>query len=291
MTTLALLLVLLSAMAHATWNFLTKRANNQEVFIWWLLIVISVLLSPLAVVLLIRNPVVYPGWWFVLGTIILHALYFVFLGRSYSRADLSLVYPIARGVGPALVPVLGFLVLSETITPPAITGIITVITGIYFVYWWGRLRQVVRDPLRLFREAGARYALLTGLVNATQSIWDKVGVSYVDPFLYMYLLALGGAIVLSPYMFRVHGMKTVRAEWQKNTRYIVISGMLMFLAYSLVLTAMQFSRVSYIIPIREVGIVFGVILGTLMLRESFNKGRILGSCLIVLGVVFISIAP
>jgi len=291
MTTLALILVLLSALAHATWNFLTKRANNPEVFIWWLLIVISVLLSPLAVVLLIRNPVVYPGWWFVLGTVILHALYFVFLGRSYSHADLSLVYPIARGVGPALVPVLGFLVLSETITPPAITGIITVIVGIYIVYWWGRLRQVVHDPLRLFREAGARYALLTGLVNATQSIWDKVGVRYVDPFLYMYLLALGGAIVLSPYMFQVHGIKTVRAEWQKNAKYMVIAGLLMFLAYSLVLTAMQFSRVSYIIPIREVGIVFGVILGTLMLKESFSKGRILGSGLIVLGVVFISIAP
>lgn len=291
MTRLALILVLLSAPAHATWNFLAKRANNQEVFIWWLLVVISVLLSPLAVVLLIRNPVVYPGWWFVLGTVILHSLYFVFLGRSYSHADLSLVYPIARGVGPALVPVLGFLVLNETITPPAITGIITVITGIYIVYWWGRLRQVIRDPLRLFREVGARYALLTGLVNATQAIWNKVGLRYVDPFLYMYLLAFGSAIVLSPYMFQVHGIKTVRAEWQRNAKYIVIAGMLMFLAYSLVLMAMQFSRVSYIIPIREVGIVFGVILGTLMLRESFGKGRILGSCIIVLGVVFISIAP
>ncbi len=291
MTRLALILVLLSAPAHATWNFLTKRANNQEVFIWWLLVAISVLLSPLAVVLLIKNPVVYPGWWFVLGTVILHSLYFVFLGRSYSHADLSLVYPIARGVGPALVPVLGFLVLNETITPPAITGIIIVITGIYIVYWWGRLRQVIRDPLRLFREVGARYALLTGLVNATQAIWNKVGLRYVDPFLYMYLLAFGGAIVLSPYMFQVHGLKTVRAEWQRNAKYIVIAGMLMFLAYGLVLMAMQFSRVSYIIPMREVGIVFGVILGTLMLRESFSRGRILGSCIIVLGVVFISIAP
>lgn len=291
MTTLALILVLLSAVAHATWNFLAKRATNQEVFIWWMLISISVLLLPLAAILIWRYPILYPGWWFIFGTVVLHVLYFVFLGRSYTYADLSLVYPVARGMGPALVPVIGALVLKEIITTLAIVGIISVVLGILTVSWWGQFQKVFHDPLRFFREAGARYALLTGLVIAAYTVWDKMGVSYVNPFLYMYFLVLGSALFLTPYVCRIHGTKAIRIEMKGKTVSIIISGLLMFIAYGLILLALQFSRVSYIAAAREVGVVIGVLFGTLMLGEPFGKGRVLGSCLIVFGLVLISLAP
>lgn len=290
MTLIALGLILLSAIAHASWNLLAKRATNHELFIWWMLVSISILLSPLAIVLLLTESITYPGWWFVLGTVILHALYFVLLGRSYTYADLSLAYPIARGIGPALVPILGVFILQETISSLAIAGIILIISGIYTVYWWGHFQQFFRDPLKLFHDVGARYAMLTGIVNAVQSVWDKVGVGYVSPFLYMYLLALGGAVVLSPYMLHAHGKGAVRSEGQRNLKIVPIAGLLMFLAYGLVLLAMQFTQVSYIVPAREIGIVIGVLLGTIVLGESFGRGRIIGSCLIASGVALISIA-
>lgn len=291
MTTLALILVLLSAVTHATWNFLAKRATNQEVFIWWVLISISVLLLPLGAILIWRYPISYPGWWFIFGTVVLHSLYFVFLGRSYNYADLSLVYPVARGTGPALVPVIGVLLLKEIITTLAIVGIISVVLGIFTVYWWGQFQKVFRDPFRFFREAGARYALFTGLVIAVYSVWDKMGVSYVNPFLYMYFLVLGSALFLAPYVCRIHGTKAIRIEMKRKTGSIIMCGLLMFVAYGLILFALQFSRVSYIAPAREVGIVIGVLFGTLMLGEPFGKGRVLGSCLIVFGLVLISLAP
>ena len=291
MTTLALILVLLSAVAHATWNFLAKRATNQDVFILWVLISISVLLLPLAAILIWRYPILYPGWWFIFGTVVLHSLYFVFLGRSYAYADLSLVYPVARGTGPALVPVIGALVLKEIITTLAIVGIISVVLGIFTVSWWGQFQKVFHDPLRFFREAGARYALLTGLVIAAYTVWDKMGVSYVNPFLYMYFLVLGSALFLTPYVCRIHGTKAIRIEMKGKTVSIIISGLLMFIAYGLILLALQFSRVSYIAAAREVGVVIGVLFGTLMLGEPFGKGRVLGSCLIVFGLVLISLAP
>jgi drug/metabolite transporter (DMT)-like permease len=290
-TAFALILVLLSAVSHVTWNILAKRAINQEVFIWWVLISISVLLLPLAAVLIWRYPILYPGWWFILGTAVLHSFYFVFLGRSYLHADFSLVYPIARGTGPLLVPIIGVLMLKEVLTPLAIVGIIAVVLGIFTVYWWGHFMQVFRDPLRLFQEAGARYALLTGVIIAAYSVWDKMGVRYVNPFLYMYFLALGSTLFLTPYIWRIHCIKTIRIEMKMKMGSIIISGLLMFLAYGLILVALQFSRVSYIAPAREVGIVLGVLLGILLLREPFGKGRVLGSCLIVVGLVLISLSP
>ena len=106
----------------------------------------------------------------------------------------------------------------------------------------------------------------------------------------MYLLALGGAIVLAPYMLRFHGTKAIRTEWRGNLKIIPIAGLLMFLAYGLVLLALQFTRVSYVIPAREVGIIIGVVLGSILLKEPFGKGRIIGSCLMALGITFIYIS-
>ena len=291
MTGLALTLVVLSAVAHATWNFLFKRGARQEVFIWWTQVSITTLLLPVAVALVWREPVSYPGWWFVLGTAIAHALYFVLLGRGYRYGDLSVVYPIARGTGPSLVPILGVVVLGETVAPVAIAGIVGVVSGIYVVHWWGQFSNVLRDPFRLVSEPGTRYALLTGTVIAAYSVWDKVGVRYVSPFAYMYLMSLGSAVFLAPYVWRAHGTAAMRAEWRSSyPRILAVSG-LMFLAYGLVLSAFRIAQVSYVSPAREVGIVMGVLLGVLVLKEPFGKGRILGSCLIVLGLVLIALAP
>ena len=291
MNGLALTLVLLAAVAHASWNYLLKGALRPEAFTWWLLVAISVLLLPLGAVLAWQTSVESPGWWYILGTVALHALYFLFLGRGYTHGDLSLVYPIARGIGPMAVPVLGVLVLDETVSALAVGGIVAVVIGIYTVYWWGNIAGMVRDPLRLLREPGTMYAVLTGAVITVYSVWDKVGVRYVHPLLYMYLMSLGSALSLTPYILRAHGRENLAKEYRAGARRIAVAGLLTFMAYGMVLSALDFSRVSYVAPAREVGIVVGVVLGATLLKEPFAGGRILGSGSIVLGLVLIAVAP
>ena len=113
MTSVSLLLVVLSAFAHASWNLMLKRAGDPEVFAWCLLAVSTVVLAPVGVVLLWLNPVGFPGMWFALATIVLHTFYFVLLGRGYAQGDLSLVYPVARGMGPMLTPLLAVIFINE----------------------------------------------------------------------------------------------------------------------------------------------------------------------------------
>ena len=175
MTSLSLGLILMSALAHSTWNFLLKQSGDQEVFVWCLLVSASVLLAPLGAVLFWLHPFAVTGWWFVLATIVLHILYFVLLGRGYALADLSLVYPIARGIGPMLVPILAVLILGETIAPLAIFGIAAIVTGIFTVSWSGQFHRLLREPLSILRNPGTRYAALTGLTIATYAIVDKTG--------------------------------------------------------------------------------------------------------------------
>ena len=291
MTALSLALVLLSALCHATWNLLLKRSGNQEIFAWMILISGSVTLLPLGAVLLWFNPISGVGYWFVAATIVLHVFYFFTLGRAYSRGDLSLVYPIARGIGPMLVPVLAVLIFRESVALPATLGIIFIIAGIFTVSWWGRIQQILARPSLIVRGGGMGYAVLTGAIITIYTLVDKRGVEHVQPFLYMYFLTLGSAVGLAPYYLGRFQLVEIKQEWRENAWSIVVAGLLVFAAYALVLTAFSLSRVSYVSPAREVGIVVGVVMGALILKEPFGRGRILGSVVIVAGLVLIALSP
>jgi len=291
MSGLALGFVLISAFAHATWNFLLKRSTNKQVFLWWLLVAASILLAPVGIVLFWLHPFGHPGWIFVLATIALHMLYFVLLGRSYTFGDLSLVYPIARGIGPMLVPILAVVVLRESIAGMALIGIIAIVLGVYTISWWGHFGTLLSDPLEILKNSSTRYAVLTGITIASYAIIDKEGVSHVEPFLYMYFMTLGSALGLAPYILGRLGAAAAVQEWRANYTSIVPAALLIFLAYGLVLTAFSLSRVSYVAPAREVGIVLGVLLGVILLKEPFGRGRLLGSSFIVAGLALIAISP
>ena len=291
MSTPALIMVLLSGVAHVGWNYLMTRAGNHEAFVWWMQVAMAVLFAPLALLLFLTDPISPQGWLFVFGTSLIHTFYFLFLARGYAGGELSQVYPIARGTGPALVPILGVLLLGESVSPPAVAGIVAIVAGVFFVYWTGRMAKLLTEPLRFLQEPGARYAIATGICIAAYSIWDKVGVGFVAPFLYMHLMSLGVAVMLSPYIVRRHGIPALRAAARTGARAILTAAALTFLAYGLVLSALQLAQVSYVWPAREIGIVLAVLLGSLVLREPFGRGRLLGSCLIVLGIGVIALFP
>ncbi|HIL30912.1 MAG TPA: EamA family transporter [Dehalococcoidia bacterium] len=288
MTALSLVLVLLSAVAHASWNLMLKRAGDPEVFAWVMLVVGSILLAPVGLALLWYNSMDFPGLWFLLASVVLHVFYFMLLARGYATGDLSLVYPVARGMGPMLVPVLAVIFLGEIVETMAIVGIAAIVGGIYTISWWGNFHQVLRSPLLFLKSAGMRYAVLTGLTIAVYSIVDKEGVGHIQPLLYIYFLDIGTVVLLAPYILANKGMGTVKAEWRANAVLITVSGLLAFAAYGLVLTAFSLSRVSYVAPAREVGIVIGVLMGIFLLKEPFGRGRLLGSGLIVGGLVLIA---
>lgn len=289
MTGFSLALVLLSGLAHASWNLLLKHSSNQEVFVWLLQIAQVMLFAPLAIILLWNGGIEARGWWFILGTSFIHIVYFLFLSRSYMHANFSLAYPLARGTGPALVPFLGVGLLDENITLLAILGIITIVSGIFTAYWWGQIFEIFKNPLKFLKDPGTRFALLTGVTIAGYSVWDKVGISHVNPLLYMYLLSFGTGIGLVPYIFWKHNVPTIRKEFSLNKLPIFGAAILTFFAYSAVLSALQFSNVSYISPAREIGIVFSVLLGVIVLKEPVNTGRVAGSAIIASGVFLIAL--
>ncbi|MGE5618712.1 MAG: EamA family transporter [Sphingomonadaceae bacterium] len=290
MTTLALILVVASALMHSIWNLLYKRAKDKPAFAWLFGLAAVVIYLPAFLLLVGRQPIPPEGWYLVAASGVIHTLYFAFLGRGYSVGDLSLVYPLARGTGPLLVPIWAFTFLGERLSTSGMAGILAVVSGIYMLH----LRQLswsgLLQPLRSIRTRPTQIALLSGLLISLYTVVDKMGASYLQPLVYMYLWTVVFSLLYGPYVLRTSGWATVTAEWQVNARSIVAVAFLMVLTYTLVLFAMTMSNVSYVAATRELSVVFGAAMGTLLLRESYGKAKLGGSILIAIGVAMIGLA-
>jgi drug/metabolite transporter (DMT)-like permease len=289
-TALALGLVVLASALHASWNFLAKSGGDKLTFIWWTGLAGTLLLAP---VVIWSSP--WPTWsgesWAgVAMAAVLRAAYFVALTASYQRGDLSVVYPVARGVSPVMVVIAAMVLLHERPTWPAIVGIAAVASGVYIMHLPGlRLRPAALSrSLTALRAAGMGYAALTGTLTAAYSVLDKHNMSIgIAPAWYAYLTIPVAALLLTPLALRRPGW---RDEWRRNRGAILGVALLMTGSYLLVLHALRLAAVSYVAPARELGIIFGTLLGVFVLGERQGIQRLAGAALILLGVVLIATA-
>jgi drug/metabolite transporter (DMT)-like permease len=286
---LALSIVLASAVLHASWNYLTKKSQRKLPFIWLALLTSLFLFLPMFLYYWPETAIYYPGWNCILASGLLHAFYFWFLGGAYERGDLSLVYPLSRGSGPLLVPLFAVILLHEQLTLPGITGIAVVVLGIYSIHLQSFSLRSFLQPFLAARGRASLWALFTGAAITSYSLVDKVGVDAVYPPVYIYLMLVGTVVFLSPSVL-LRERAWLKQEWAENKRSIIIVGFLANFTYLMVLFAMSMSRVSYVVAVREVSIVFSAFFGVMWLGEKHAAHKLLGAFLITLGVILIALS-
>ena len=290
MTTAALLPVLTSAICHASWNFLLKRSDHKTAFLFSLgAVSFAVFLIPAIVATSIEG-IGARGLMFGLVTALLHGVYGLSLSRGYQLGDLSTVYPISRGMGPVLIPLAAVIFLGERASLAAGFGIALVVLGVYAInIEAGGVRDLLQ-PLRSLNRPATRIALLTGALIATYSLWDKAALDDLSPLTLNQFAMAGHALILAPIALR-HGGRAVRHEWRERRGSILAAGVLAPLAYVLVLVALTTGRISYVAPVREVGIVIGAMLGVMLLGGGYGRWRIAGAVTILAGVLTLALAP
>lgn len=283
------MLVVLAAALHASWNLLLKRSEDKLTFVWWTGLTGSVILLPAVAW---TSP--WPGggaetWARITLAAVLRAAYFMTLTAAYARGDLSLVYPVARGVGPVVVPMAAFVILDERLSGTAAAGIVAITLGIYVVYAPGLRGRALLAPFTLGRSAALGYAALTGVLTAAYSVLDKSNMAAgIPPIWYGYLTIPVAALLLTPFVI---GRAARAREWVLHRGPILAVAILMTTSYVLVLHALQLAPVSYVAPARELGIVFGALLGSLLLGEPQGAQRLAGAALIAAGVAALAQAP
>ena len=280
----ALVLVVCAAILHAIWNALAKRADNQFVFLWCSVSLATALLLPLGLLRLPGEPAPATGLPFVAASVAIHALYFWALGRAYRHGDFSRVYPMARGLGVALVPLVALPLFGERLSWLGSLGVGLVVLGIAAL---GAMPVATASVARA-SGAGTFWALVTGLTIAAYSLVDKAGVARLHPMPYIALMGACLSVVLAPVVLA--DRPALGREWRRHWRTILVASAMNLTSYLLVLFAFRLSKVGYVVAARELSILFSAFIGSLWLGEGRLAPRLAGASVVLAGVVCVALA-
>ena len=292
MSSSAFALIVLAGLIHAGWNIAAKKARGDARFAFFTSALMMLVWAPL-------------GWWLgraevplwgarewavVAASGVLHVLYYVVLLRGYRKADLTVVYPLARGTGPLLSSLAALALLGERLSAWGAFGIAGVVGGVFLIAGGPALLRV--SPRS---EAGARvkkgmfYGVLTGVFIAGYTVLDgwAVKVLLLSPILLDYMGNLLRVALLAPVV--LHDLPAARRLWRVQWRYALLVGVFSPIAYVLVLYAMREAPLSLVAPAREVSMLFAALIGGHLLGEGDRVARVAGAFLIAAGVAALAL--
>ena len=286
MSSLAFTLILFSALMHAFWNLLVKRSRDKTVFIWWMF-VSSCSLMTLALPFVGTFPLPSGR---VLGLAVVGAacfmLYHLFTGRAYSGGDLSLIYPLAQ-TAMFWVPIWGILILGEKVSGLGAAGIGLVLFGAYSIQLRALAWSEVVRPFRNLREPAVLSALAAGFIYSVGSVIDKTGVMLYSPFHFTSLLVDFMLLFMTLNILRPKYRGRVMAEFRNSRLLVILSGPVIMASFLSFRFGLQMAPMSYAVPVRQVSLLIGVLIGVFFLGESCGRIRFTATLLILAGVALI----
>jgi drug/metabolite transporter (DMT)-like permease len=288
MSSLSLLLVVVAAVLHASWNLVSKRAAAAGAhFVLAYTLISCVAYAPFAIAMIVAGqlPVNAVSIACILASGVVHLFYGLGLQRAYQVAHLSVVYPVARGSGPLLSSIGAFLLLAESPTATRLFGLLAVVVGIGLITTQGRI-QVLREP------GGAtalRWGLLIGFLIALYTVTDAYSIKVlgVPPLVLDWSTNAFRAIVLLPVLARQPSlsMANLKGFW----RFAFWVGLVSPLSYIFVLTALKMhAPLSVVAPLREMSMMVGALFGMVFLKEPVGRWRLVGCGVLIVGVVLLS---
>jgi drug/metabolite transporter (DMT)-like permease len=269
----ALALALGSAVASAIWNLLAKQAHDTEAATAVAIVLGVLVFSPA----LAFGRIPAAAWPFIAASAALQLIYFALLARAYGRAEMSLIFPLARGLAPVLVLLVGVLALHVRASPGELAGVLLVAVG-----------AVAVRGIRLaggFADTGI--ALLIAVCIAGYTLVDKHGVSLASPAAYLEVVMGLLALPYLAFVARSKGLEPLRRELRPRTAIIGIGAIG---GYDLALYGLRLAAAAPVAAVRESSVVLGTALAAVVLRERVGPARFCGACLVAAGVTVLALA-
>jgi drug/metabolite transporter (DMT)-like permease len=266
-------LALGAAFLHAFWNVFLGRSKDIEAATAVVLVFSVMLFAPVAA---FAGHVSWAAAPWIAASSVLELTYFALLAAGYRRSDVSLVYPVARGLAPVVVLVLAVAAGHATSTGQVL-GVCAVGTGVW----------LVRGLARKADTRGLLFGVAIACCIAGYTLVDKEGVQHASPIPYLELVLAGPAVVYLLAMLRLRGRDAVRAEVRPVNGLLAAAG---FGAYSLVLAALQLAPAASVAAVRETSVVIATVLAALVLRERVTGVRLAGSVVVVAGIALLALS-
>ena len=286
-----ILLIFISAVFHLTWNALLKKSKDKQIHMSLALIGITILLTPISAVILYTLEITKQDWIYITGTGLIHGFYFFTLALAYKYANLNLVYPVTRGLGAALVPIFAVFILDESITTFIVIAVTILFLGVFIINFNNIIQITTKTKTML--QKGTYFAVITALLSASYQIWDKNAMnssnSLSEVFIYMYFMLFFSAILISIFTLASKNMFSIKTIGYNSRYSILATGILIFLAYGIIVVMMQFIPISHLAPSREIGTAIGLIATIIFFKEKLSAQRFLGITAIIIGLILIVI--
>tara|TARA_B100001057_G_C22750388_1_gene911559 strand:- start:137 stop:973 length:837 start_codon:yes stop_codon:yes gene_type:complete len=271
-------LVLAAALLHALWNAVVKGAGDRVITFG--LVILGQTLPALLIAPFVPLPSA-SALPYLLLSVIIHWGYYYFLISAYRFGDLSLIYPIARGLTPILVALGALFILGEILTFLSWLGLVLISLGILILAWTATFEK------KSF--LGILLALGTSLMIAGYSVVDGMGVRLTEHALsyiaWLFIIeAIAIVAIFVPRRIRLR-MLTRRQIWTGITGGIMAS-----LAYGLVLIAKTHAPIAMVSALRETSVVFASLIGLMVFGEGPATWRLIAALIVVIGVIAMSLA-
>jgi len=269
----ALAFALAAACFHAVWNLLLARAKDTESATVVALVTAEVVFAPVALVVWNAHASVWP---YLAGTGVFELAYFGLLAAAYRLVPLSVVYPVARGGAPVLVLLAGVVFLGRGTSWPQAAAVALIVGGVLLVRGLGHADA---------RSVGL--ALSIAACIAAYTLIDKHGITHAGPITYLELSMLGPTAVYTAAILRTKGAAAVRAAVAPAT---IVAGIATFVAYALVLAALQRAPAASVAAVRETSVVIATLLAVPVLHERVPPARLAGAALVAGGIAMLALA-
>jgi drug/metabolite transporter (DMT)-like permease len=279
--TLATILILISAVLHAVVNSLIRGKGGDVLGRSVTAGVANAAVAPAALFLPFPSATV---WLYLAATIAVHLFYQHCLINMYRRADLTIVYPIARGLGPLGVALWSWGAMAVWPGWGPLLGVGLIVAGIFGM---GLASAAARRAGLHVPGSAFVFALGTGVGIATYTLIDAAGVKAADSALsYIVWLFLLHGIMMMSYGLAVDRAVAMAALTQPS-RNGLIAGFSSIFTYGFALLAMRIGSTAELAALRETSIVFALIIGALFLHEKVTPGRAIAAAVIALGAIVI----
>jgi multidrug transporter EmrE-like cation transporter len=276
----SLIFILIGSVLHLGWNILAKKSEDKLAFLWLALVIPGIVGAFYLAQELIYGNINSTAWLCILGSGVIHSIYFATLSNAYNETDLSVVYPYSRGISTLLTTIIGVILLSESLSAIGYLGIaLTIIATLM-----GPLLDRKHSSLSL---VGFRYSVITGIMISFYLVIDKIALKHIEPLNYLMIIFFIMFICIAPVITK---NKRFKNELDNSKLLPFAAGIFMGSAYLFVLFAMKNAPVSYVVSARASGIVISGVAGVIVFKEQVSIHRWFAIGLICLGVIFIGLA-
>ena len=280
-------LLLLAALMHASWHAILKSDHSDRLATFGVIKGVGLAMALCAMPFL---PSLEPAaWTYLMVSVPIHLLYFTFLLRAYSYGDLSHTFPIARGISPLLVLLASGHLTGEQLRPQGVAGVVLMSAGVIAL----ALLKRPAAPTPAGRHGLATlFAILSGITIAAYIVVDGLGVRSAGPTPLHWLAYIVWLYVLEgPWLFLLAMCLRpdtiwphLRAHWWRGA----VGGVIANVSYGIAIFALALAPMAHVAALRETTVLFGALIGVLLLHEPFGTQRVAAAVVIVVGLVLLN---